>query len=324
MKQKTNGKIVIAILAMFAVAASVIGFTYAYFTATFTQNNQDKTIEVTAGKLMARYTDGVNISIKNVVPGWISDNLHYYNVNNITDGKITTSTLSSSDAGYTELTANPWAPGDSASEASAADKAIANYRKMGLSAPLKFSVANISEDSDIGDKIYYYIRLNITGNGVRDFNYTNYETTNGVTLDAQQKEEYKYVYVSLYRGEFVQGGTYANDFDGSDEPGGNVKLAGRLVLGATGSKQVLVKAPESIAKTDTPANDKLNYFIVVEYLNKDWTQVVQGVDIDASVEVIGGSYQLNADGTYDTSGTFYDADNNPVTFVQASEEVAVS
>ena len=29
MKQKTNGKIVIAILAMFAVAISIIGFTYA-------------------------------------------------------------------------------------------------------------------------------------------------------------------------------------------------------------------------------------------------------------------------------------------------------
>ena len=42
MKQKTNGKIVIAILAMFAVAASVIGFTYAYFTADLQRNTQDE------------------------------------------------------------------------------------------------------------------------------------------------------------------------------------------------------------------------------------------------------------------------------------------
>ena len=78
MKQKTNGKIVIAILAMFAVAISIIGFTYAYFTATFNSNNQDKDVTVNAGKLVANFTGTNAIDVSNVVPGWKSDGLSYY------------------------------------------------------------------------------------------------------------------------------------------------------------------------------------------------------------------------------------------------------
>jgi hypothetical protein len=90
MKQKTNGKIVIAILAMFAIAASIIGFTYAYFTANLTRNTQDRSTEVIAGKLMATFNGTNSIDVKNVVPGWKSDALHYYNASSdsVKDGTI--------------------------------------------------------------------------------------------------------------------------------------------------------------------------------------------------------------------------------------------
>ena len=80
MNSKNNGKIAIGILVMFVVALSIIGVTYAYFTATFNDNQDTEDVKITAGELIATF-DGTNsIDIKNVVPGWASDGLHYYDV----------------------------------------------------------------------------------------------------------------------------------------------------------------------------------------------------------------------------------------------------
>lgn len=78
MKSENNGKIAIAIVAMFVVALSVVGFTYAYFTARVQGNAADKSVEVTAGKLEIKYTAGNKIVAQNLVPGWVSDGKHFY------------------------------------------------------------------------------------------------------------------------------------------------------------------------------------------------------------------------------------------------------
>lgn len=78
MKSENNGKIAIAIIAMFVVALSVVGFTYAYFTARVQGNEADKSVEVTAGKLEIKYTKGNKIVAQNLVPGWVSDGKHFY------------------------------------------------------------------------------------------------------------------------------------------------------------------------------------------------------------------------------------------------------
>ena len=78
MKQENNGKIAIAIVAMFVVALSVVGFTYAYFTARVEDNDAEKSVEVKAGKLSIVYTGTNNINAQNIVPGWVSDGKHYY------------------------------------------------------------------------------------------------------------------------------------------------------------------------------------------------------------------------------------------------------
>ena len=76
--KNNNGKVAIAIVAMFVVALSVVGFTYAYFTAQVQNNKADKSVEVTAGIMQVDYDFGRELVAKDIVPGWISDNFHYY------------------------------------------------------------------------------------------------------------------------------------------------------------------------------------------------------------------------------------------------------
>ena len=78
MKSENNGKIAIAIVAMFVVALSVVGFTYAYFTAQVRGNTAVSSAKVTAGRLQVVYSSGDQLIAQNIVPGWISDNKHYY------------------------------------------------------------------------------------------------------------------------------------------------------------------------------------------------------------------------------------------------------
>lgn len=76
--EKNNGKIAIAIVAMFVVALSVVGFTYAYFVANVQGNTKDKSVTVTAGILEIAYDGSQTITAKSLVPGWKSDGKHYF------------------------------------------------------------------------------------------------------------------------------------------------------------------------------------------------------------------------------------------------------
>ena len=77
--ERKNGKVAIAIVAMFVVALSIVGITYAYFTAGITNNSATKSISASAGKLVVSYTEGQDtIVVSNIVPGWMTDNDSYY------------------------------------------------------------------------------------------------------------------------------------------------------------------------------------------------------------------------------------------------------
>ena len=92
MKSENNGKIAIAIVAMFVVALSVVGFTYAYFTASVVRNQDEKTTEVTAGMLEVNYTQNKTMNAQKVIPGWESDGLHYFGTENV-NGELRTKAL---------------------------------------------------------------------------------------------------------------------------------------------------------------------------------------------------------------------------------------
>lgn len=76
--KNNNGKVAIAIVAMFVVALSVVGFTYAYFTAQVQGNKEETSVEVGAGIMQVDYKFGQELTATNLVPGWISDEHHYY------------------------------------------------------------------------------------------------------------------------------------------------------------------------------------------------------------------------------------------------------
>lgn len=77
--EKNNGKIAIAIVAMFVVALSIVGFTYAYFVANVT-GNEETNVTVTAGILEVEYTTttGSTLVAENLVPGWKNNSKRYY------------------------------------------------------------------------------------------------------------------------------------------------------------------------------------------------------------------------------------------------------
>ena len=99
MKSENNGKIAIAIVAMFVVALSVVGFTYAYFTASVVRNQDEKTTEVTAGMLEVNYTQNKTMKAEKVIPGWESDGLHYFGTENV-NGELRTKALKAENETY--------------------------------------------------------------------------------------------------------------------------------------------------------------------------------------------------------------------------------
>lgn len=155
-----NGKIVIAIVAMFVVALGIIGVTYAYFTAAVQGNDPDATsVEVQAGVLEINYANSNKIEAQNLVPGWVNDGQHYYDpVASIDeDGHVTAAVKGAEGA----LITNP-------------------EKKDGIATPATITVTNTKST----ETAYYAIRLiNIT-NGLSDpenFFVTLYSTT---TADA--------------------------------------------------------------------------------------------------------------------------------------------
>lgn len=75
---KSNTKLVIAIVAMFVVALSIVGFTYAFFTASVNPNSAEESIDIQAGLLKVNYASTKTIDVTNIVPGWASDGKMIY------------------------------------------------------------------------------------------------------------------------------------------------------------------------------------------------------------------------------------------------------
>lgn len=145
MENKSNGKIVIAILVMFVVALSIVGVTYAYFTTTLIRNTKTESVTVDAGKLIATYTGSKNIDVENIFPGWKSDGNTYYDVNKIQDNKLAATTATT----------------DEERAATTADKA-----ENGLRAPVQFSVKNDSDNAN--SSISFIAKLTVSENGFSD------------------------------------------------------------------------------------------------------------------------------------------------------------
>lgn len=149
MKSENNGKIAIAIVAMFVVALSVVGFTYAYFTASVVSNQDEKTTEVTAGMLEVNYTQNRTMTAQKVIPGWESDGLHYFGTEVVDDVLRTKVQVAADDS---EVTTK---------DLKAAD---------GITKPAAFNVANTARTTG---KSTYVIKLIDITNGIADNNATD-------------------------------------------------------------------------------------------------------------------------------------------------------
>ena len=154
MKSENNGKIAIAIVAMFVVALSVVGFTYAYFTASVVRNQDEKTTEVTAGMLEVNYTQNKTMTAQKVIPGWESDGLHYFG----------TETATKED-GTTELRTK-------ALVATGAEDVATKHLTAadGITGPAAFNVASTNRSTG---KSTYVIKLIDITNGIATKNSTD-------------------------------------------------------------------------------------------------------------------------------------------------------
>ncbi len=163
-----NKRIAIAIVAMFVVALSIIGFTYAYFTARVTANTTSESVKITAGKLEVTYTAGQLIRATGIVPGWKSDGLSYFNPTVISEGnKIIAQHANTYEEIPKEYSTSAW----------------------GVVEPSTFTVKNT------GDKVAYYaVRLKNIKNGLS----TETGTTNNI-------DDRKNLVAKLYKGTYVKG-----------------------------------------------------------------------------------------------------------------------
>ena len=131
--RNNNGKIAIAIVAMFVVALSVVGFTYAYFVASVNNNKDNHQVEVQAGVLKINYDNGQTLTATNIVPGWKSDNDMVYNsIASVStkDGKTTITAVKKSTLTEEQLagtTTEPVAPVTFTVKDQSTNKATAYY-----------------------------------------------------------------------------------------------------------------------------------------------------------------------------------------------------
>ncbi len=165
MENKSNGKIVIAILVMFVVALSIVGVTYAYFTATTIQNTETESVTVEAGKLIATYNGGKDINVENIFPGWKSDGNTFYDKTQKDGSKMKCITVTSD-----EERANT----------------VEDTEVNGLRAPVQFTVTNDSDNAD--SSISYIVKLTVEENGFAEADLTDGNVT-----------------ATLYKGSYTDG-----------------------------------------------------------------------------------------------------------------------
>lgn len=176
--KNNNGKIAIAIVAMFVVALSVVGFTYAYFTAQVQGNkNAATSVEVTAGTMVIKYDMGDKIETDQIVPGWKNDGKMFYDPKysvKVENGISKITAVSTDDFGEGEgkLAAAP----------------SVDSTKYGLKDPVTFTVTNTgTRDS------YYKVslesmvnNLNVAINDDDNLTYTVYVAEN-IAVDENGK-----------------------------------------------------------------------------------------------------------------------------------------
>lgn len=175
--KENNGKIAIAVVAMFVVALSIVGFTYAYFTAQVKGNTADKSVEVTAGKLSIVYANGNEISAKNIVPGWISDGKHYYDsmcsssLDTVKIGDKEVHKITAVSTETVDLTSNPK---KCSSTDTRVPSVVSPSSNDGLTDPVTFTVNNATDNT--GDN-KYVIRLTGIQNGLAEGDQENFVLT---------------------------------------------------------------------------------------------------------------------------------------------------
>lgn len=171
MKSENNGKIAVAIVAMFVVALSIVGFTYAYFTAQVKGNTADKSVDVVAGKLVIKYAQTKKLEAQNVLPGWVSDGKHYY------DPSASRYDTGEKDASGNAIIGLSAITDDTKfdNETFPRTENFTPAAKDGITDPVEFTVAN---DTDNAGDNTYVIELVDIANGIKDtanFVYTLYD-----------------------------------------------------------------------------------------------------------------------------------------------------
>jgi len=171
--KNNNGKIAIAIVAMFVVALSVVGFTYAYFTATVAGNNATSSVEVTAGSMIVTYSGGNGevFEAKNILPGWSNDGDKYFDtVASVTydEGSKENRYSAASLTAVTEANAKPY--GATITEGQTATEA--QLKAAGLTAPVTFSVKNDGDNPAVYDLWVKVLSNNISTTDVTFVYYT--------------------------------------------------------------------------------------------------------------------------------------------------------
>ena len=256
MKQKTNGKIAIAILAMFAVALSIVGFTYAYFTATFNVNPEDKSVIVNAGKLVANFEGKNNIDFSGIVAGCISNVLSYYNSNialsnegNIFASKLTLEPTQDAEgntipATYTEYYGNGVDDPDPMVKLS--------YESKGLTQPIQFTVTN---DKDSPADVSFIIRLTNINNGI--YTMARDRSADKMSEKVALTEDLPNLKVHLYEGIF----DYSKKND-TDKPYGGTHIS-TLVLGYNEDEDTATYGDQLITLTTCDYYTENGRFVVV-------------------------------------------------------------
>lgn len=251
--ERNNGKIAIAIVAMFVVALSIIGFTYAYFTASVINNDQAESVSVTAGILQIDYTTGNKITAYNIVPGWTNDGLHYYDP------------VASLDTETGHITAAVGTLDEDNNLVKATNGSIDNPSYVdGIATPATISItntaSNATKDGADASTAYYAIRLTSIENGLAgDLNADNEQNFTG----------------TLYRTTAA----------GATTGGTEVWTGG---INASGTQVIMDKADvvDGIAKNDTTHN----YYLVLNYADdgEETTQnASMGATVKATIEVVG-------------------------------------
>ena len=300
MKSENNGKIAIAIVAMFVVALSVVGFTYAYFTAQVRGNTGVKSVEVTAGRLEVLYEHGNVIRANNVVPGWVSNGTYYYDpvystkvLDPIVSGDSTTYKIVAVKTNNTVTCTN----GSSSVASSCTDTAVASPTSAdGITAPIAFSVSNTNNNT--ADTKYIIVLRDIENNIAAADKENMKVTLYSGTFDSQQPDAYK-------TATPIWSGTLADTT-------------------ASGSYQIIVPKVETIAN----GGSAKNYFLVMTYVNAADTQEnatagnqdsSKAVSVSATVEIIG--VEQNPAGDITSTTNWFDADGNSITFPAANTTV---